>query len=308
MAILTNSAEGGTNSTVVTVGNSGGVSGDPFSWVQSTVQYTTAQAAHGGVAFRWVGAASTDAGSVAYGISGATMAVSTYFRLSDTTQPGSLLYRLGVSGVSDGAAQVFWSGGAGNLNLRSRSVTHWTSPSPLPENQWIRVELYATAGSSTTTGSLRLAYYLGDSTTPTGDSGLITGINVAEAVGAFNEITVGKSSLQAYVGDFYWDSIQVRTGADATGLIGPWPVPPLNTPVVTITGTTNPSTIANTDGSITVTWPAVSGADHYEAGIANVLGETDDFVEDSDDATSPHTFTGLSSGDYTVAIRAMPVA
>jgi hypothetical protein len=81
---------------------------------------------------------------------------------------------------------------------------------------------------------------------------------------------------------------------------------PLDTPVVTVTNETDPTTPGGTDGSITVTWPAVSGAATYDAGIADGLNRTDGFSVVSTSATSPYVFTGLNAGDYTVAIRAIP--
>ena len=81
---------------------------------------------------------------------------------------------------------------------------------------------------------------------------------------------------------------------------------PLDTPVVTVTSTTVP-TVANNDGEIQVSWPAVTDAASYEAGIATGHDQTAGFVTTSA-VTSPHTFTGLAAGDYTVAIRAIPAA
>lgn len=80
----------------------------------------------------------------------------------------------------------------------------------------------------------------------------------------------------------------------------------LDTPVVTVSGITNPTTPGGSDGTISVTWPAVAGADTYEAGIANGLNQTGGFVQDSATATSPYTFEDLTAGQYTVAIRAHP--
>lgn len=83
----------------------------------------------------------------------------------------------------------------------------------------------------------------------------------------------------------------------------------LGTPVLSFVSKSNPTTPAGTDGSITVSWPAVDGADHYEAGIAPGpdANQGDIGLVDAD-VTSPHTFAGLSAGSYTVGIRAMPAA
>lgn len=80
---------------------------------------------------------------------------------------------------------------------------------------------------------------------------------------------------------------------------------PLDTPSVTIINQTNPTTAGGSDGTITVSWPAVDGADHYEAGWAAGDVTTGFAVVDAT-ATSPHVFTGLSAGIQTVAIQAVP--
>jgi hypothetical protein len=84
-------------------------------------------------------------------------------------------------------------------------------------------------------------------------------------------------------------------------------VPPqLPTPVLTISSQQNPSSIGGSDGAITVTWSAVAGAGSYTAGIADGYDQTGSFTTVSTNATSPYTFTGLSAGQYTIAIRAEP--
>lgn len=80
----------------------------------------------------------------------------------------------------------------------------------------------------------------------------------------------------------------------------------LDTPVVTVDSTSNPTTEGGVDGSITVSWVAIDGADTYSAGIAEGHGVTEGFTIDSADATSPHVFTGLGAGPYTTAVKAVP--
>jgi hypothetical protein len=80
----------------------------------------------------------------------------------------------------------------------------------------------------------------------------------------------------------------------------------LDTPVVTVDSTSNPTTEGGTDGSITVSWVAIDGADSYTAEIADGHNATDGFTIDDAAATSPHVFSGLTAGQYTVAITAVP--
>ena len=80
----------------------------------------------------------------------------------------------------------------------------------------------------------------------------------------------------------------------------------LDTPATTVSATSNPTTPGGVDGSITVTWAAVTGAATYVAEIADGHNATSGFVVDDATATSPHVFTGLSAGEYTVSIQAIP--
>jgi hypothetical protein len=99
-------------------------------------------------------------------------------------------------------------------------------------------------------------------------------------------------------------------GAAGQSRIAFWVLPAaieiLDTPVVTVSAQSNPTTEGGSDGSITVTWPAVDGADTYTAEIADGHNATDGFSVESLDANSPFVFTGLTSGEYTVAITAVP--
>ena len=135
---------------------------------------------------------------------------------------------------------------------------------------------------------------------------------------AYTSIRYGKMStevigstgvLYEYLG---WGGISVSTAdtsvaaAKAYFADAPVTATPLATPVVTVSASVNPTTGAS-NGSITVTWPAVAGAHHYEAGIA--AGDvTSGYTVVSTAATSPFTFSGLSAGQKTVAIRAKAAA
>lgn len=80
---------------------------------------------------------------------------------------------------------------------------------------------------------------------------------------------------------------------------------PLGTPVVTVAAQVNPTTIGGTNGTVQVTWPAISGATAYDAYVAT--GGTPaqgDFTLVASSVTSPYTFTGLSAGIRAYGIRA----
>lgn len=106
-------------------------------------------------------------------------------------------------------------------------------------------------------------------------------------------------------GNSLWGVDVVLSGGGTTPPADPDIV--LATPVVTVAATANPTTSTAADGTIQITWPAVSGAASYEAGIRAGSGHTSGFTVTTG-ATSPHTFTGLAGGTYTVAVRALPGA
>lgn len=120
----------------------------------------------------------------------------------------------------------------------------------------------------------------------------------------FERIRIGSIDTGAWTVQL--DNFQLSTVLEWIGPYSPALVP-LPTPVVTVTNENNPSTPGGTDGEIIVTWPAVVGAvDHYAAAIADGHDVTSGFTIVDSSATSPHTFTGLDAGNYTVAIRAVP--
>lgn len=119
----------------------------------------------------------------------------------------------------------------------------------------------------------------------------------------FDEVRIGNIDTNAFT--VQYDNLQL---SDVLEWIGPYSpaLVPLDTPVVTVTNITNPTTPGGTDGTVTVTWPAVDDADHYAAAKAVGHDVTSGFTITSSAATSPYTFTGLAAGNYTVAIRAVP--
>ena len=90
-------------------------------------------------------------------------------------------------------------------------------------------------------------------------------------------------------------------------VVEPEPEPvPLDTPVVTVVAETDPSAWDAEDGSVTISWPAVTDADRYEVGIAAGHDQETGFVTVEPAATSPYVIEDLAGGDYTVAVRAHP--
>lgn len=93
--------------------------------------------------------------------------------------------------------------------------------------------------------------------------------------------------------------------ATAKAYLADAPGDPLPTPVLSVTGTVQPSSQGSNNGTITASWPPVAGAHHYEAGIASG-NVSSGFTTVSTNATSPYTWTNLGPGVYTIAVRAVP--
>lgn len=119
--------------------------------------------------------------------------------------------------------------------------------------------------------------------------------------------STGGAMTHIGVADHAMSALEIRALMEipATEWADPEPVP-LDTPVVTLVGTTPESAPDEADGTITVSWPDVDDADHYQAGIADGHDQTSGFIVVEESATSPHVFEELERGDYTPAIRAMP--
>lgn len=80
---------------------------------------------------------------------------------------------------------------------------------------------------------------------------------------------------------------------------------PLDTPTVTLGAITNPTTIGGSDGTATVSWPAVSNATSYDAYLATGSSPAQgDFALVASGVTSPYTFTGLTAGEWAYGIKA----
>lgn len=158
-------------------------------------------------------------------------------------------------------------------NLNPAYGLSWDDP---PANA-ITNSWYGTAGASGKVGSKLLAGYLEDSVlTSWQPRNFLSGSGLE---GVSNRITVAMSLPAA-----------------------------LDAPVVSEVVAINPTTTGGTNGSITLTWGAVTDADRYEVEIADGLDATTGFVVDNADATSPHTIAGLSAGPYTWSVRAHPAA
>lgn len=217
---LRNSLEGGTDSVTLTVGNSGGASGDAFtavnSWVFSNVQKIDT------MAIRVVNPG-TSLFIVRWATSAAAIALRAYVYF--TTLPTG---DVDVLHLGDTISVKFTVNSAGNARFFVNSVNQWTATAPFPTAQWVRVEMFCTASTDSTDGTGMIAYYLLDDLAAVEQSTLLTGLNTAGATSTFSNSRFGKNSAASYTGDIYLDNIAATHGttAEVANYIGPQTLPP----------------------------------------------------------------------------------
>jgi hypothetical protein len=227
VALLTCGFEGGTLG--ATIGTSGGDASPPFSTVSgASWTYSDTHTNRGSRAALLASAASgTHRLNWANGTSAALLRA--YVWVSGAATGDTWLLASNPTG-SNGVRALIQ--GTARLRLTDNGGTiRWTATNTFPTGEWVRVESYATAGTTTTDGTARLAYYLGDSTTAVEDSGLVTGVNTAAATGLFEQARFGGAGS---AGDVWYDDIAVKTGSDAAW--GAWPAITLTPPTVVVTG------------------------------------------------------------------------
>lgn len=167
MTIKKNTFEGGAAGATLAAGQAG--SGDPLDSVAptngATLTYDNAHAMHG-TKSALVTPTSTGQARFDYRFTSSNVAVKAYFYL--TSLPAADTFLMHILTSAFGRAASFHINTAGKLRLADSTGTTgvWTAASTFPLNQWVRLEIYGAAGASTTTGTLKGAAYLGDSTTP----------------------------------------------------------------------------------------------------------------------------------------------
>lgn len=248
MATLTHSFEGGSNADGQTVTQSTSGASATLAGVTSTYVLDSDFAAHGTLS--------------AYA---APTATTTRIWWTGSAQRVLIRGYLRVAGLPTSDWFLLWAQSAGTvvgralLNSTGKarvsttgSVARATAPSNFPTLDFTRVELLVDAGTSTADGSVRLAYYDGDDTTPIWDSGLVTGINTSGGA-ALDSFYFGQANT---TNAHWWDDLGVRTDGDAVW--GAWPagntVPTVDAGVnqnVAAAATVNlASTAADSDGTI----------------------------------------------------------
>ena len=176
MTVITNTAEGGSDTTDVTTGNSGGASGDAFNLVQKpasgVVKFSTTKALHGTLSYQL--ATRGTAGNMGIlwsnaSLLGTTLYSRCYFNFDAV--PGVTNPRMQEwFDQSFGTAFAGWGIVTGTNFLRicgPSGTTLVTGTNAVSANTWYRAECKVTLGTPNTASNatIELRWYLGESTT-----------------------------------------------------------------------------------------------------------------------------------------------
>src|ERR1035437_7439987 len=249
MVATNNSFDGGTNGVTISAANSGGASGDAFTAVTvispDAMVFDNTRAAHGAMSAKLTGGSSANMCSVTYDATPATaFAVRAYFYFTALPTADHWLIAMYAADHTTRLLSMHING-AGKLRLSDASGTTgvWTAAATMPVNQWVRIDLYGSCGSTTTNATIKGGVYLGDSTTPieTIYSTAVGNLGTAQQLG---RVVIGKASSSTFATPYWVDDI--KADDTATGLLGPFVTSTITNSqtdgaIVTATGTPAPA-------------------------------------------------------------------
>jgi hypothetical protein len=223
--IWTNTFDGGTNGAGLTVANSGGASGNAFAAVESTIVFANTRAQSGSLSAKLSSGANSSYGRLANTDRNVAARFYVWFDAAH-----SIDYTMWQPRVTTSAATSLYNvmvNQDSHFRLRTgpTGTVLWDSTATVPLGQWVRVEVLHKQGVAADDGQLRIAYYLGDSTTPVEMSPWFTGLNLRGAEGVAGQIYLGKTSGDAYASNAYMDTVAIKTGTDYADWIGPNVIP-----------------------------------------------------------------------------------
>lgn len=276
MTLKTNSAEGGTNTTVATQavgGNTGGGSGDFFDVLAANTQITfdNSQSMHGSLSYKIVNTNSTPCYVSWTGYADTTIAYRFYIRFATLPTVAGFRVTDPRDTAGAGVGRLFLNA-TNKFSLQNAAGTAvYTATNAISANTWYRVEVVAGTG----TAVYKFDYYLGDSLTPveTGFS------NAAQTNGSSNNIAnirIGNAAAVTYAGTMFIDDVAANNGS--TSYIGPastaWTQAPADAEGLTDAVTVAAAYAAAASDSEGLT-DAVTVAAAYGVAQADALGLTD---------------------------------
>jgi hypothetical protein len=232
MTLRTNTAEGGTNGTAVTAGNSGGASGDAFGTVSAgaggTIAYSSATAAHGSLSIAFTPASATLCYVVMNdGATSTSFTARAYLYLTGLPSAETIL--LDVQGAAGGTAARLHLSTTGTLKLVNTAGSVVSSGTQvLALNTWYRIALHGNVAASAT---VRYALYAGDSSTPL-EQFTSNAFNSLNASGLAGRTVVGRFTATGTMATFHVDDFAAN--CESSTEIGPVASSPQ--PVVATTG------------------------------------------------------------------------
>ena len=319
MALVQNTAEGGTHGVVVTTGNSGGGSGTAFSEVVAGVTFSNVQKMHGSLSYAMAGAAST----------WNVVRLNSTAGLQFTTRVYVYLQGSPSAETNFVTVQTAAGGAVAGLNLATTRILKLVSAggwvadftTALSLNTWYRLVLYGTvaASNATVTGKL----YAGDSTTPIETKTSSTANTGSTAAG---RVYYGKlTQPPSITGGYYFDDLAQdltsaaeigsaydRTPADTAGATDAVTVVATydRTPADTA-GATDTATLARTL-TATDTAGATDTDQPQTVDVAwtsdDAAGATDDAVVDFVPGGTTYTLTPADTAGVTDAATVLVVA
>jgi hypothetical protein len=216
-----NNAEGGSNGTAVTTGNSGGVSGDAWTSVAAgtgnTVTFDSSTVAHGSLSYKAV-IGTTNTCILQKTVTGTGRYVMEFgFRFSTVpTAGGTRFFEIRNSTGAMGSLGILPTTGTVRAYNAAGSNIAASESSALSVNTWYRVAFAVTPGADTATGTIEYSLYAGDSTTA-----LWSWTSAAQNTGttAANFIRIGTPAVLSTANTFWYDD--VRASSLASGFFGP---------------------------------------------------------------------------------------
>jgi hypothetical protein len=215
-----NTFDAGTNGAGMTTSNTAG-SGNAFTAVESALTFSNAHANTGTLSAKLASVAGSSYGRVA--IADRNVAGRFYVWFDAAHTADFMLWQTRISSGTTNSIATVLMDGANELRLRTGAdgVNIWTAADSFPLNQWVRIEILQKQGVAANDGQLRIAYYLGESSTPIEISPWFTGLNLRGTEGATGAVYLAKVSGNTYAGNAYMDTVAINTGTDYADFIGP---------------------------------------------------------------------------------------
>jgi hypothetical protein len=208
--------EGGTATVTVTTGNSGGVSGDPFAYVDSGFTFD-ADSFKGSVSMKCDGTSTTTRRAYWDTSPSRLVAARFYFKLDSTPTGGTRIAAFATAGDTNQCAILIDT--ARKLSLQNAAgTTLSTTTNGLVNGTWYRVELTVDNAGGSGAGAAVLNVYAGDSLSADANLSL-TAASANFGTSNIARLALGRWSGGSAVSTYKFDDVKTKAGS--TSLLGP---------------------------------------------------------------------------------------